>query len=541
MKKNILFTIFILFIFVSCNDNHEIQYITESISSNVYIKEVNLEANLESFSDDHKQMIKLFIKASIYTDSIFFYQNLDNYNEVYNKIEDVKLQEKFVANFGPWCRFNENISFIEGIENKPLGGNFYPLDLTVSEFQDFENDCKNSHYTLIRRDSSENLICIPYYIQYQRFNDSICSYLMQAAELSENKNFSEYLIQRAKDIQNDNYFKSDSLWLQLQDNNIDFIVGPLQILDDNLFNLKAENQSFLLIKDVLWTEKMLKYNKWLQFLQKAIPVPEAYRAEDPGSNSSIVVYDIIYFGGSGRAGGALLSTVLPIETETQISEGVKNIQFKNIISSKFEAITKPISEIVLTNSQKEFVSADAFVIGIILYEMANSLGIRNTINGKGTVRYAFKDYYTISSYLKNYVLSLFLAEKLNEVDELECDLKDIYTTFVVNRFRLIRYGMNNDYAITNLVCYNYLVENNAIEYDKNNHIIINYDEIKIATENLAKEIIILQGDGNYKGIKIFIDNYTYIDKNLFDIITIINNKKVPTDILINQGGDYLKF
>lgn len=541
MKKNILLAILILIIFGSCENNQKISHTDKSFSSNNILKEIRLEADLEQYTTEQKQMIKLFIKASKYIDSIFFYENLDNFDEVFSKIDDPALQKKFIDNFGLWDRLNENKPFIKGYESKPLGGNFYPVDLTKEEFQNFDDNCKNSHYSFIRRDENRNLICIPYHIQLKKYNDSITSILLRASELCESENFKEYLIQRVADIQTDNYIKSDSLWVRLQDNSIDFIIGPTQIFDDNLFNLKAEHQSFILLKDEVWTEKMHRYNKWLKFLQKAIPVPEEYRAEEPGSNTSISVYDIIYYGGSGKAGGALISTVLPLESETQISQGVKNLQFKNIVALKFKEILQPISKIVLTDIQEEYISKDAFVLNAILYEMANSLGIKNTIDNNGTVREALNDYFTIADYLKSYSLSLFLAEKLYEVNEIDNDLRDNYFTFVVNLFRLIRFGLNNDYAISNLVCYNYLVENKAITYDNDSHIIINFDKIRPTIEQLIKDIIILQGNGDYEGVKNFIESRNYVDIYLYNIITIINEEKIPTDITILQGEDVIDF
>ena len=136
---------------------------------------------------------------------------------------------------------------------------------------------------------------------------------------------------------------------------------------------------------------------------------------------------------------------------------------------------------------------------------------------------------------------MFLAEKLSEVNEINTDLKENYFTFVVNLIRRIRFGLNNEYALSNLVCFNYLLENDAIEYDNENHIVIDYEKMKIATENLTKKIIILQGDGDYEGVKKFIDEHTFVDQTLFDIITQINDDKLPTDILINQGEDFIKF
>ncbi|MBN2891599.1 MAG: hypothetical protein JXL97_07020 [Bacteroidales bacterium] len=541
MKKNIFWAILFLIFFIACDEKESKNSNNFSIPSENIVHKVKLEEDLTEFSNNEKLVIKLLIRASMYNDSMFFYENISNFKEIYSQIKDQEKKELFVYNFGPWDRFNENKPFIEGFGEKPSGANFYPNDITVEEFQNYPDNCKNSLYTFIRRNQEGELYCVPYNVQFKTYIDSISVLLLKAAELTDSPEFSEYLIQRSKDIKTDNYFKSDSLWVRLQYNKLDYVFGPIQILDDCLFNLKAEHQSFLLVKDEVWSEKMHKYNKWLRFLQKAIPVPEEYRAEEPGSNSSISVYDIIFFGGSATAGGTLISVVLPLESQTQITQGVKNLQFKNIMESKFDAVLKPISDIVLTDLQKEYISSEAFFVNTILYEMANSLGIRNTINGNGTVRNALKDYYTTTSHIKNYALSLFLAEKLYEVSELSNDLKENYLTFVVDLLRRIRFGLNNEYAKSNIVFYNYLVENKAIKYDKNNHIMIDYNRMKTATESLTNQVIIMQGNGDYSGVKAFVDEHLYIDEKLYNLIISINNNNIPTDIEIVQGEDVLKF
>lgn len=538
MKKFVFLSIIFSLIFISC-ENKSTENIVEPEDYEIILKDVELVADLSKLSENQKEMIRLFITASNYIDTMFFYENLENYQDIYSKIDDNDLKQKFIYNFGPWDRFSENKPFIDGFDKKPLGGNFYPQDMSIDEFQNFADSNKECYYTFIRRDSNNNLTCVPYHKQFEFYVDTIGSLLMQAAALSDNDQFSEYLTQRAYALKTDEYFTSDSIWVNLKDNDLDFIIGPTYILDDKLLNLKAEHQAFVLIKDVDWTSRMEKYNKWLKFLQKAIPVPEQYRAEEPGESSSIVVYDALYYGGSGKCGGTLLSVVFPLDQKIQMQQGVKNVQFKNIVKFKFNSVAKPISDVILTQDQKGFVSEDAFFVNTILYEMGGSLGIRNTINTNEPVRSVLQDYFTISDYIKNYALSLFLAEKLSEVGEIENDLKENYFTFVVDLIRLIRFGMQNDYAVSNLILYNYLVENMAITYDKENHIIIDYDKMKTAINNLTTQIIVMQGDGNYDQMKQFIEKFKSIDSNLQNIINQVNKNNIPTDMRLIQGEDVL--
>jgi len=397
-----------------------------------------------------------------------------------------------------------------------------------------KDNCKESPYTFLRRNKNNELYCIPYHKMFPAYIDSITSFMRKAAEFSKDKDFSSYLLQRAYDIETDNYYKSDSMWVLLNKSKYDFIVGPIYVTDDKFLNIKYDYHSYLLIKNDEWTKKMEKYNKWLKFLQKALPVSEKYRAEEPGESSSIAVYDAIYYGGAGKFGGTMFSIVLPLDPQIQINNGVRNIQFKNIIEKKFNAITLNIAKSAFNQDQQKYITADAFFVNAIMYEMANSLGIRNTINGKGSVRKALKNYYVISDYIKNYLLVLFLAEKLISVGEIKNDLKDNYFTFVANLLRLIRFGKANEYGLSSLIIYNYLVENKAIDYSKD-VISLNFDKMKSSINELISKIIILQGQGDIENFKIFVDDHSIMTNELAEIIEKINKTNVPTDIIVNQN------
>ncbi|MEA3452498.1 MAG: hypothetical protein U9Q83_11450 [Bacteroidota bacterium] len=541
MKKYILFTTIILLFFISCNEPSTKQVDNLQVNDEIIIEKLKLDIDLVSLSENQKSMLKLFIKASEFIDSMFFYENFSDYQIVLDTLKDKKKLAKFIYNFGPWDIFNKDEAFLDNVGEKPLGANFYPHDITKKEFEDFKDNNKNSPYTFIRRDENNNLYCVAYHKEFKKYIKEISKLLDSAAELSENEEFANYLQERAIALQTDEYLKSDTMWLNLRENMLDFIIGPVYLTSDKFMHIKMEHQAFILLKDNSWSKKMAKYNSWLKYLQKAIPVPEKYRAEDPGENSSIDVYDVLYIGGSGKVSGVFISMLFPMNTDIQINHGVKNLLFRNIIDYKFYSIVKPLSNIVFVDYQKPFITSDALFVKALLFEMANSLGIRNTVDGKGTVRKALKGDYFISSYLKNMSLSLFLAEKLFEVGELKSGVKEVYFTLVINLLRLIRYGELNSYAISNLVFYNYLVDEKAISYNDNQKIVIDYKKMKEANNELIKEIIIMQGDGDAKRVSEFIEKYNFIDAQLLQIIERINKNNIPTDIQFIEGENILKF
>ncbi len=363
--------------------------------------------------------------------------------------------------------------------------------------------------------------------------------MIKATEYCKNEDFNNYLKLRANALQTDDYRASDLAWLELKNNKIDFVLGPIITYEDKLYNQKAEHQSYILLKNDEWSKKMEKYDKWLPFLQKALPVEEDFRKDEPGTHSKLIIYDAIYYGGSGKVGGVMFSLMQPLDAKIQIEKGIRNLQFKNVIEYKFTEIAKPISELIFVNNQKDFIKKDAFFTNAILYEIANSLGIRNTINNKGTVREALKENFTISDILKNYVLSLFLAEKLYEIEEITNELEENYITFVANSLRLMRFGTSNDYAKASLICFNYYQKNGAIIFTENEQIKVDYKKMKELTTEFTKIILTYQGNGDYQKATDFINEYGTVSKQLQKIIDKTNSHNIPKDIVFKQGADVL--
>ncbi len=496
------------------------------------LSKINLQTPYNELSEWQKQVVSNLVKAATYADSIFFIENAGDYAGLLHTIKEEKTRLRFRINFGPWDIYHSNLPFVEGVPSKPKGAYFYPQDMILSEFYNFTNTCKFSHYTMIRRDKQDRLMCVPYHIYFKTYLDSAIYYIRQAQQKSQDTALNNYLETLITGLETDGYYDTYKKFINL-DSRIEFIFGPTEISTDKLLNLKAEHQAFVLIKDDSLSKKLNQFDAWLKYLQKALPVPEQYRSEEPGSSSLIAVYDAVFLGGSAKAGVPLISTTIPFNAQFQINVGTKNIQLRNVIDAKYQGIIRPISEKIIVPSQAKYITRDAFRTITLLFEIGNSLGIRNTIDGKGSVRQALKEFYTVSVYIKNYLMVLFLAEKLHSVDELTGPIKDYYYTFVVNLIRGIRWGSGNDYGLANLVILNYLHKKEAISFMPTDQLIINYETMKTSIQELLRHILIIQGNGDYSAMAKLILSNKYISADLQELVRDLNDTKIPIDIYIN--------
>ncbi|RLD61671.1 MAG: Zn-dependent hydrolase [Bacteroidetes bacterium] len=541
MSKKILVLLISLSI-ISCKKTIKDEDVSTDINKKLseYV-EVKLTSDISSLSKKEKEMLGLFIDAAKYADNIFWKQSFGNKEKLIDEIKDKDLKKFALINYGTWDRLDGNKPFIEKYGIKPVGARFYPSNMTFWEFDALNSDDKYSMYTIIRRKKDGNLVTIPYHKAYKNNVNKISEILNKAASKSENKNLKNYLQLRAKAIKTDDYLASDIAWIEMLDNNIDIIIGPIETYEDLLLGAKASYEAFVLIKDNNWTAKLKKFTNILPDLQKMLPVDAKYKKEIPEINSDICVYDLVYAAGNCNTGSKKISIVYPFVGQEGYNKGSRKLEFKNVMKAKFEKILKPISNVVIDADQLSHVKFDSFFEISMFYEVGNCLGMTNTINNRGSVKQALREKYNIANELKSNILSLFFITKLQEMGGILNDknLMDNYITFMSDIIRSVRFGASNSQAIANLIIYNYFNEYHAFSLNKFGKYIIDFDNMKKATTDLSQKILIIQGNGDYDEASKLIEKYGKINPELQKTHDKIANAGIPVDVTFSQGKNVI--
>ncbi|MBE9468766.1 MAG: Zn-dependent hydrolase [Bacteroidetes bacterium] len=542
-KKNIVVLILLVSLsFFSCNKSTKNNDCAKNIHKKLseYV-EVKLTSDISNLTAKEKQMLGLFIDAAKHADNIFWKQSFGNKEKLTNDIKDNKIQKFALLNYGTWDRLDGNKPFVEKYGIKPVGARFYPSNMTFWEFDALNSDDKYSMYTIIRRKKNGNLITIPYHKAYKNDVNKISEILKKASAITENKNLKNYLTLRAKAISTDNYLASDIAWVDMKNNRIDIIIGPVETYEDLLLGAKASYEAYVLVKDEKWTKKLNKFVDILPELQKMLPVDEKYKNEIPVVNSDIGVYDVVYAAGDCNAGSKKISVVYPFVGQEGYNKGSRKLQFKNVMNAKFKKILKPISNEMIDANQLNNVKFDAFFEISMFYEVGNSLGITNTINNRGSIKQALREKYNIANELKANILSLFFITKLQEMGGIlnDKDIMDNYVTFMADIIRSVRFGASNSQAIANLIIYNYFKKNNAFTINSNGKYKIDFENMKNASLNLSKKILIIQGNGDYDGASKLIEKYGKINSGLQKSLNNIANAGIPVDVTFSQGKNVI--
>ena len=499
-----------------------------------------LTTDLTDYTDKEKELLKHLINAAKLMDDLFWYDSFGEKTAFLNSIQDPALKRFALINYGPWDRLGGNESFIKEYGDKPLGANFYPKDMTKEEFENADIPDKESLYTFIRRNDEGKLISIPFHKHFKKEVNKASELLKKASDFATDKGFINYVNLRAQALLDDNYQPSDMAWLDMKTNKFDIVIGPIENYEDRLYGHKAAHEAYVLVKDMEWSKKLEKFAKFLPELQKGLPVPNKYKQEKPGTDAELNAYDVVYYAGDCNAGSKTIAINLPNDEVVQLEKGTRRLQLKNAMKAKFDKILLPIADELIDAEQKTKINFDAFFANTMFHEVAHGLGIKNTLDGKGTVRKALKELHSALEEGKADMLGLYMIRQLHKKGEIDGDLNSYYTTFMTSIFRSIRFGAASAHGRANLIRFNYFAEKGAFSRDaETKKYKINYKKLGTAMDGLSEKILTLQGDGDYDAVKQFVEEYGQMGDNLSDDLKSLEAKGIPVDVVFEQGVEVL--
>ena len=409
--------------------------------------------------------------------------------------------------------------------------------MTREEFETAYLPGKAGLYSLVRRNEKGELYLVPYHVAFADELNATADLLRQAAGLADNIHFANYLKLRANALLSDDYQLSDLYWMDVKDNEIDIVIGPIETYEDRLFGYRAAYESYVLIKDLDWSARLSRFTDFLPQLHANLPVADEYKMESPGSDSDLNAYDVVYYAGDGNAGAKTIAINLPNDEEVQLQKGTRRLQLKNAMQAKFEKILGPIAGVLVEDSQRQNVTFDAFFANTMFHEIAHGLGIKNTITGKGTVREALLDLAGSMEEGKADILGLFMITELYEAGEMgEIDLQDNYVTFMASVFRSIRFGASSAHGKANMVRFNFFIEHGAfVRNAENGKYRIDFERMQEAMDALSRLLLTLQGDGDYAGAVELVNTMGVIGETLQADLDRLTQANIPVDITFNQG------
>jgi hypothetical protein len=503
---------------------------------------VKLEADTSTLSARERRMLPLLVDAAREMNGIYWMQAYGDRDSLMRSLTDAPTRELADINFGPWDRLDNNVPFVPGVGPKPKGANFYPHDMTRAEFEQAvaaggaHADSLKSLYTMVRRGAGGALEAIPYSRFYAVANQRAAEKLRAAAALAGNAGLKRYLTLLATALTTDRYHASDLAWMDMKTNRLELVLGPIETYEDELFGYKAANESFVLIKDQAWSKRLAKYATELPALQRGLPVDAAYKRERPGTDADLNAYDVVYVAGQANTGAKTIAINLPNDEDVQLKKGTRRLQLKNAMRAKFDRILMPIAQELIATDQLRHVTFDAFFENVMFHEVAHGLGIKNTLDGKGTVRAALKERAGALEEGKADILGLYMVRQLNARGEMGNEnIEDNYVTFLASLFRSVRFGAGDAHGRANVVAFNFLQDRGAFAREADGRYRVDFAKMREAADALSRQILTLQGNGDYTGVGELYAQRGVIGPVLQADLARLASKNIPVDIVYDQG------
>ncbi len=528
--KHIIIIAAAVFAFAACTNKDTLKENVESyavveISSPLY----------DALSENDKKIIALFKEAGEIMDGLFWKQTFGD-KALIEALPDGYAKEYAMINYGAWDHLDDNKPFLEGYGEKPLGCQYYPQDMTVEEFEAFDDPDKLSLYTVIRRDENGALKTVWYRDEYKAELDKVCALLEEAAALTTNEGMRTYLTERVKAFRTDDYFASDMAWMDMKDCNMDIVIGPIENYDDHLFEAKAAYECFILLKDETRSANLAKYVALLPTLQTMLPCAPEYKTFVPGTSSDLNVYDAIYYAGDCNAGSKTIAINLPNDERVQAAKGARRLQLYNSMMAKFDKILMPIGEVLMAPEQVQHLSADAFFWNVTFHEVAHGLGVKDTVNGKGTVDEAMGSQKTSWEEAKADILGLFMVNKLIEMGEItDITKEESIATFIAGIVRSVRFGSASSHGKANMMCYNFMEDNGAFYRNADGKYVVDFDKAPAVIDAWAELIIRTQATGDLEFAEKFSEENASIREALAADIVKVNTAGIPRDIVFEYN------
>ena len=530
MNKNLILVVPVLIAVVSC---HEMKSPFDRDVANYSV--VDIEApDLRGITDNGKEVLNLYRFAADEVDAIYWEQYFGDKQTLLDGIKD-PVQKTFAEiNYGPWDRTSGK-SFVEGYSDRLPGAGFYPADMTKEEFNAWDNPDKNSPYTLIRRTADGSLKTVWYHDAYKDHIDKIGNYLKAAADITIKPSVAAYLLSKAEALRTDNYYESSLAWLDMEDSKMDLVIGPNEVTDDQLMGIKRSYEAYVLLKNETHTKELMQYVSRIGEFQEDLPGDPAYKTFQPGAGSNIFSCDALYYAGKANAGVKVIALNLPFDSDVQRDRGTRTILLENIIHIKYNHIVGPTGRILLKPDDAEHLSADAFFWNIVFREVAHGLGVKETVNGKGSVEEALGSAALTLEEVKANAAGVLMVCNLQKHFDIHhlFTKEDALATFFASLVRSERFGEGTALGRANIIIYNYLKEAGAFKRNASGQYDLDYKNMEAALSGLTALVLKTQATGDETFARQFEAQYSKLNSDYDADRLNLGLEKIPADIRFN--------
>ena len=466
------------------------------------------------------RLVEKLVDASRYLEEIYWRQSDPDALTLYQSLagsqnpKDQHLRHYLWINASRFDLLDENRPFV-GTAPMPPGRGFYPQGLTRAQIEQYVNEHpekKDELYstTTVVRWHGNQLEGLPYHIAYRSFLEPAATDLREAAKLSDDPAFANFLRLLADALLSDDYLPSDLAWLDLKDPKFDIIFAPYETYLDGLLGVKASYGAAVMIRNDEQSKKLALFEKYEADIQDALPLAPEDRPSKRGFSTPMEVMDTPYRAGDLRHGYQAVADNLPNDPRVHQQKGTKKLFFKNFMDARVDYVIVPVARHLMRPEQAAKVTGEGYLQGTIMHEMAHGLGpvFSRTSKGKVAIREAIGPAFPGLEEAKADTVGLFGLKWLVDQGHLPKEkMEEYYASYVGGLFRTMRFGVGEAHSQAEMMEFNYLVEKAAIKRESTGRYFIDYARMPDGIAGLAKELLEMEATGDRGRVESWFKKY----------------------------------
>jgi hypothetical protein len=505
-------------------------------------KKVHMPFDSSGLTDREKQMVAKLVDASGLLDCIYWRQSDPDGLKLYLSLTHTTnpqfqmLAEYLKINGGRFDLIDDNKPFV-GTAPMPPGRGFYPWGMTLDEMNAYvaaHPDQKAAIYnpqTIVRR-KGDLLETVPYHVAFAQFVKPMAQDLRDAAALSDDPAFANFLRLRADALLTDDYYKSDIAWLDLKDPKFDVIFAPYEVYLDGLLGVKTSYGASVMIRDDAESKKVEVFQKYVPELQESLALPPVDLPSKHGKQSPMEVVDGVYRAGDLLHGYQAVADNLPNDPRIHEEKGSKKMFWQNFMDARVNYIILPLAKQLMRPDQAKMASTEGLMDFVILHEVSHGLGpsFAHTAAGKVGIGEAIGPQYSSLEESKADVTSMHDVKWLVDHGVIpKSKLDGIYASYLAETFRTIRFGIAEAHGQGSMMQLSYLTEQDAIRRDPaTGRYEVDFAKFPAAIESLDKELLEQEATGDRARAEAWFKKYAVMPPELTAALAKCSN--VPVDV-----------
>jgi len=517
---------------------HVVPDIAERVAK---FRRVQMPFHPAGLSAREQQMVRKLVLACGYLESIYWRQRDPDALTLYQSLASTRNPRDIYTRRYLWInasRFDliHNDQPFVGTGTMPPGHGFYPSNLTRPQVEQYVRNHPQqkaaiyNQFTIVRWHGGE-LETVPYGIAYRTFLEPAAQALREAAALSNDPPFADFLRLRADALLSDDYFASDLAWLQLKNPRIDVIFAPYETYMDELLGVKGSYGAAVLVRNERDSKKLELFARYVPEIQDSLPLAAEDRPSKRGLQAPMEVVDAPFRAGDLTHGYQAAADNLPNDPRVLEKAGSKRIFFRNFMDARVNYVIVPLARKLMVPEQAAKVTGDGYMVGTVLHEICHGLGpaFARSSAGKTDISQAIGPLHSSLEEAKADVTGMFAVQWLVDHAVLpSTHLDEYYASYVGDLFRSVRFGAVEAHSQAETMELNYLLERGAVLRDPRGRYAMAYDKMPAAISDLSKELLEIEATGDRPRAEKWFARYSQLPD---DVVRALNAARdVPIDV-----------